>query len=111
MNLDKWLNTNINNDLLPQYKNLYKEDEYGLSDNKYKVNTNGHHVNTLFKKMIDYTNGNDIYYKIYDQTKEDYVECTLFDTTMKDSFYKFCYENSVKNTDQQPTRPTPIKRI
>lgn len=112
MNLDKWLNTNINNNEYPCHKSYYNSDFYGLSDNKFKANTNGYHANTLFKQMIDYANCNNLCYKIYDPEKEDYVDCDLFDITIKDSFYKFCYDNSVKDIAfQNPTRPTPIKNI
>ncbi|ARF11331.1 hypothetical protein Klosneuvirus_1_188 [Klosneuvirus KNV1] len=116
MNIDKWLNTNIDNNQYPLHRNQYGEDVYNLPDKnnehiKFKPNINGYHADTLYKQLIDYTYENDIYYKIYDSEKKDYVNCSLFDTTMKDSFYQFCYKNSIKKSDEHgPTRPIPFMK-
>lgn len=112
MNIDKWLSNTINNSEYPKYRSQNNEDVYGSTENKFRTNSNGYHTDILFRQIIDYTHGNDIFYKIYDPVTKDYVECDLFDNTMKDSFYQFCYENSNKTVvEQLPSRPIPIKRI
>jgi len=110
MNIDKWLNTKIDNNQYPLHRKKYGDDVYNLSDKKdehikYKPNINGYHTDTLYKQLIDCAYDN--YYKIYDPEKNDYVVYNLFDVTMKDSFYQFCYTNSVKKSNEHhPTRPT-----
>jgi len=116
MNIDKWLNTKIDNDIIPYHENYYHDREYYLLDstndkiNDTTDNTNKYHVETLFRQMIDYSGVNNFNYTIYNCDKEDYIDCNLLEVTLRDSFYKFCYDHSTKPV-QLPSRPIPIKKI
>src|SRR5690349_11629843 len=106
MNIDKWLRTEIDNDIVPYHENYHNDKEYGTN------NTNKYHAETLFRQMLDYSDANNFNYSIYNCQKEDYIDCNLLDVSLRDSFYKFCYDHSTKQNELQvPTKPTPMKKI
>lgn len=58
-------------------------------------NTNRYHANMLFRMMVDYSYDKGFDYVLHDpETKKKYVEFNLMDKELKESFYKFCYENT-----------------
>lgn len=59
-------------------------------------NTNRHHVNYLFKELVDYSNANNFAYNIYNYEKDSDEIMSLIDTDFKEAFYKFCYDNTHK---------------
>jgi len=65
-------------------------------------NTNRYHVNYLLKLIIDNVFKNNYSYDLchpYEKNKpEDNKNYPLIDVKIKDKFYDFCFQNSIKNT-------------
>lgn len=114
MNIDKWLNRTINNDTMPCYQEHYSKEIYNDTeedDMSDQMNKNKYHADILFKQMIDYSYDNNFDYTVYNSEKKNYMDCNLMYGNMKDSFYKFCYENSVRYPNKyQPLKPIPINK-
>jgi hypothetical protein len=58
-------------------------------------NSNRHHTNHLFKKLVDFSDNNDMYYVMSDGKNTEVLP--FVDVDLKDAFYKFCQENTFKN--------------
>ena len=56
-------------------------------------NTNRYHANSLFRQLLDHSINNEFNYLLNDENKEK-MHFNLIDNSLKNSFYKFCYENS-----------------
>ena len=67
-------------------------------------NTYRYHVNYLFKKLIDCVehkkNIGICTYSYNDDRKKKAIKFKLMDKNMKDAFYKFCYDNSNRDTEK-----------
>jgi len=57
-------------------------------------NTNRYHANYLFKKMVDFSVDNYLFYDIDDPETETQRTEILVDPSLKEAFYAFCYTNS-----------------
>jgi len=60
-------------------------------------NTNRYHANYLFKRMVQYSINNNMYYDVEDPYKDVYRTELLVEPDIKEAFYKFCYHNTHKN--------------
>lgn len=59
-------------------------------------NTNRYHANYLFRQLIDNSYDNEYDYNIYNMSTKSTDLMNLIDKSLKESFYKFCYDNSSK---------------
>jgi hypothetical protein len=109
LNTDPLINDKSMSHLVERYRpaSFFKQDTWAKSNKKVKVkelsndnrsidifippNSNRYHTNYLFKKLVDESLKNDMYYHL--DSVDPY---RLFDITMKESFYKFCMKNTIK---------------
>jgi deoxyhypusine synthase len=80
-----------------ELQNMLKSIEtYGKKSIIIPNNTNRAHANYLFKELVKEVEENRMYIEIPTLQKDyiEYNEVPIFDKKMKDSFYKFCMENS-----------------
>lgn len=59
-----------------------------------RPNTNRYHANSLFRQLIDFSYDNNYNYNIYNVNAREYINVNLMDLSLKESFYKFCHDNS-----------------
>lgn len=90
---DTYYNTN---DVDEQKKDIPDEEKKYIDHMYIEPDTKRYHANMLFRRLLDYSIDNNFTYNIYDEENNDYEWCDLIDKTLKESFYKFCYENSVR---------------
>lgn len=57
-------------------------------------NTNRYHSNLLFRQLIDFSHDNNHEYAIYNTKYNEHIDVNLMDVSLKESFYKFCKDNS-----------------
>jgi hypothetical protein len=58
-------------------------------------NTNRYHTNSLFRQLIDHSYSNSFDFKLYNDETNEYDKLNLMDVSLKNSFYRFCHENSI----------------
>jgi len=74
----------------PQLENLILYDDHILLC----PNTNRYHANSLFRQLVDFSHDNDYVYDTYDTTTHKQTKFHLMNASMKESFYRFCCDNS-----------------
>jgi len=95
---DKELNDQVYLDIIEhginknEYLNKLSEYVEKYDDGKILIppNTNGYHVNHLFKKMVDIANDNEL------DINEKIVDVKLLNKNDRESFINYCYEKSNK---------------
>ncbi|ARF09447.1 hypothetical protein Indivirus_1_70 [Indivirus ILV1] len=76
-------------------KFIDQENEYYVDHIYIDPNTNRYHANLLFRMMVDYSYENNFDYELHDpETGNVALKFNLMDKELKQSFYKFCYENT-----------------
>jgi len=60
-------------------------------------NTNRYHTNYLFRQLIDVSHDNKFNYAIYSKNGKnvEHNYFNLMDATFKETFYQFCYDNTL----------------
>lgn len=83
----------IDENILKEDKELYELSKY-IDIILIPPNTNGYHCNQLFKKIMDYSINNKLYYEINNDETNSQELIKFIDNDFKEVFYNFCYENS-----------------
>lgn len=82
-----------------RYTDNSNKDKSTIKSVLIRPDTNRHHANFLFKRLVDFCDNNDFNYCSLNPSTYEYETMNLIDTSFKDSFYKFCYDNTHKKID------------
>lgn len=84
------------NTTLKEYYDCNKCDQLGSYNDHVFIypNTNRYHANLLFRQLIDYSHSNNLNYELCDEITFEIDKLDIMDVSLKNSFYKFCYDNS-----------------